>query len=126
MQARESLVPMTLCPRPLTSLGTRTPRSGGPAGLHPYMAAPSPGLVGRTFRERPAGGAGVEEKGRGGGAALRPEEEGTAEEGTCQGKADGVRKGGRGVRLRPKDATALRGSRPRSLPRRFWGHCEGC
>ena len=111
----------------------------GPRRPAPRHGCTFPGLVGCTFRERPAGGAGVEEKGRGTRGALRPEEAGTAEEGMCgegrgvrrgtgvrlrpaeegmcEGKVDGVCRGGRGVRLRPKDTAALRGSRPRSHPR---------
>lgn len=67
-----------------------------------------PDLVLCTFRERPAGGAGVEEKSQGDPGALRPERAGTAEEGMREGdgarrgtgrvEGDGVHGGGRGVR----------------------------
>ena len=97
----------------------------GPRRPTPRHGCTFPGLVGCTFRERPAGGAGVEEKGRGTRGALRPEEAGTAEEGMCgegrgvrrgtgvrlrpaeegmcEGKVDGVCRGGQGVRLRPEE-----------------------
>ena len=64
----------------------------GPCRPAPRHGCTFPGLVGCTFRERPAGGAGVEEKGRGTRGALRPEEAGTAEEGMC-GEGPGVRRG---------------------------------
>ena len=73
----------------------------GPRRPAPRHGCTFPGLVGCTFRERPAGGAGVEEKGRGTRGALRPEEAGTAEEGMC-GEGRGVRRG-TGVRLRPAE-----------------------
>ena len=64
----------------------------GPCRPAPRHGCTFPGLVGCTFRERPAGGAGVEEKGRGTRGALRPEEAGTTEEGMC-GEGPGVRRG---------------------------------
>lgn len=82
---------MTLCPRPLTSLGTCTPRSGGPAGLHPDTAAPSPawsaapsvsGQQGAPESRRRAGGPG----GRSGRRRRGPRRKGCAErDGVCGG-----------------------------------------